>query len=135
MIRFKAIATNYKGITFRSRLEARVYDYLLNTTENGLSIIYEPNIEGMIEWTPDFGIFDNFKEEYTLLIEVKPKNNFFDVLKYLILAESVMTDPKILCFSPDIIIEFGRVGFKAWDIDDVLWAQSFNNLKHELNEI
>jgi hypothetical protein len=52
----KAIPINIEGIQFRSKLEARWYLFMKNL---GWNIEYEPEIEGIIGWIPDFF---NFRE-------------------------------------------------------------------------
>ena len=47
----KAIAVEYEGIKFRSKLEARWYIFMKKL---GWNIIYEPEIEGINGWIPDF---------------------------------------------------------------------------------
>ena len=41
----------YEGINFRSKLEARWYFFMKNL---GWNIEYEPDIEGIVGWIPDF---------------------------------------------------------------------------------
>ena len=72
----KAIPINIEGIQFRSKLEARWYLFMKNL---GWNIEYEPEIEGIIGWIPDFlilgsGTFGTNK----VLVEVKPFQTFSD---------------------------------------------------------
>lgn len=61
----KAIPTRYKGMMFRSRLEARWAAFF---DELGLSWEYEPmDLDG---WCPDFGI--SAKTGDFILVEIKP---------------------------------------------------------------
>ena len=63
----KAKPVTYKGISFRSTLEAKHY---INMTENfGWEVEYEPQIEGLYGWLPDFLIKGC---ERDILVEVKP---------------------------------------------------------------
>jgi hypothetical protein len=63
----KAKPVIYKGISFRSTLEAKHY---INMTEVfGWEVEYEPEIEGLHGWLPDFLIRGC---ERDILVEVKP---------------------------------------------------------------
>lgn len=70
----KAIPTTYNGINFRSKLEARWYIFMKNL---GWNVEYEPHIEGLNNWLPDFLIIGNGTK---ILVEVKPFNNSKDFL-------------------------------------------------------
>jgi hypothetical protein len=54
------------GIHFRSKLEARWYLFMKKL---GWNIVYEPEIEGLNGWIPDFLILGKNKK---ILVEVKP---------------------------------------------------------------
>jgi hypothetical protein len=56
----------YEGINFRSKLEARWYFFMKNL---GWNIEYEPDIEGIVGWIPDFLILGKGTK---ILLEVKP---------------------------------------------------------------
>ena len=63
----KAKPVIYKGIKFRSTLEVKHY---INMTENyGWEVEYEPEIEGLYGWLPDF-LIKGCKRD--ILVEVKP---------------------------------------------------------------
>ena len=62
----KAIPIKIDGIQFRSKLEARWYLFMKKL---GWKIIYEPEIEGLNNWIPDFLIIG--KDRKTL-VDVKP---------------------------------------------------------------
>jgi len=67
----KAKPVTYKGINFRSTLEVKHY---INMTENfGWEVEYEPQIEGLYGWLPDFLIKGC---ERDILVEVKPIRSF-----------------------------------------------------------
>tara|TARA_Y100000310_G_scaffold293601_1_gene323286 strand:- start:9 stop:605 length:597 start_codon:yes stop_codon:yes gene_type:complete len=68
----KAIPTTHKGIDFRSKLEARWYIFMKSL---GWNIEYEPHIEGLNGWLPDFLIIGNGTK---ILVEVKPFNTLKD---------------------------------------------------------
>jgi|TARA_R100001163_G_scaffold5233_1_gene6399 hypothetical protein len=68
----KAKAVEYDGITFRSKLEARWYIFMKRL---GWNIIYEPEIEGLSNWIPDFLIIGKNKK---ILVDVKPIDNVED---------------------------------------------------------
>ena len=62
----KAIPIKIDGIQFRSKLEARWYLFMKRL---GWNIIYEPDIEGLNNWIPDFLIIGKDKK---ILVDVKP---------------------------------------------------------------
>jgi len=62
----KAKPVIYEGIHFRSKLEARWYIFMKKL---GWNIIYEPEIEGLNGWLPDFLIIGKEKK---ILVEIKP---------------------------------------------------------------
>jgi hypothetical protein len=64
----KAIAVEYEGIKFRSKLEARWYIFMKKL---GWNIIYEPEIEGINNWIPDFLIIG---KSHKTLVDVKGIN-------------------------------------------------------------
>tara|TARA_Y100001938_G_C7946394_1_gene356990 strand:+ start:144 stop:731 length:588 start_codon:yes stop_codon:yes gene_type:complete len=68
----KPIPTKYKGINFRSRLEARWYIFMKSL---GWNIEYEPHIEELNNWLPDFLIIG---KNTKVLVEVKPFSNHKD---------------------------------------------------------
>ena len=68
----KAIPINIEGIQFRSKLEARWYLFMKNL---GWNIEYEPEIEGILGWIPDFLILGN---KTKVLVEVKPFQTLSD---------------------------------------------------------
>ena len=68
----KAIPINIEGIQFRSKLEARWYLFMKNL---GWNIEYEPEIEGINGWIPDFLILGN---KTKVLVEVKPFQTLSD---------------------------------------------------------
>ena len=68
----KPIATKYKGINFRSRLEARWYIFMKSL---GWNIEYEPHIQELNNWLPDFLIIG---KNTKVLVEVKPFSNHKD---------------------------------------------------------
>jgi hypothetical protein len=68
----KAIPINIEGIQFRSKLEARWYLFMKNL---GWNIEYEPEIEGIVGWIPDFLIIGNGTK---VLVEVKPFQTLSD---------------------------------------------------------
>ena len=70
----KAIPITYNGINFRSKLEARWYIFMKNL---GWNVEYEPHIEGLNNWLPDFLIIGN---DTKVLVEVKPFNSSRDFL-------------------------------------------------------
>ena len=62
----------YEGINFRSKLEARWYFFMKNL---GWNIEYEPDIEGIVGWIPDFLILGKGTK---VLLEVKPFQTLSD---------------------------------------------------------
>jgi len=68
----KAIPINIEEIQFRSKLEARWYLFMRNL---GWNIEYEPEIEGIVGWIPDFLILGNGTK---VLVEVKPFQTSLD---------------------------------------------------------
>jgi len=68
----KAIPINIEGIQFRSKLEARWYLFMRNL---GWNIEYEPEIEGINGWIPDFLILGDGTKT---LVEVKPFQTLTD---------------------------------------------------------
>ena len=65
----KAKPILYEGINFRSKLEARWYIFMKKL---GWNIIYEPEIEGINGWIPDFLIIGKKK----ILVDVKPIDKY-----------------------------------------------------------
>ena len=66
-----------EGIHFRSKLEARWYLFFKKL---GWNVIYEPEIEGLTGWLPDFLIIG--KEGWKTLVDVKPidsENDWEDI--------------------------------------------------------
>ena len=61
----KAIPIIYEGIQFRSKLEARWYIFMKKL---GWNVVYEPEIEGINGWIPDFLIIG---ECHKTLVDVK----------------------------------------------------------------
>lgn len=62
----KAKPIVYESIHFRSKLEARWYIFMKKL---GWNIIYEPEIEGINGWIPDFLIIG---KKHKILVDVKP---------------------------------------------------------------
>ena len=63
----KAKPVTYKGINFRSKLEARWYNFF--TEECKFNTTYEPDVEGVTGYIPDFKIKGRLFDIY---VEVKP---------------------------------------------------------------
>jgi hypothetical protein len=72
----KAIPIKIDGIQFRSKLEARWYLFMKRL---GWNIIYEPDIEGLNNWIPDFLIIGKDKK---ILVDVKPIDTVEDWEKH-----------------------------------------------------
>ncbi len=124
-----AIAINYKGHTFRSKLEAMVYDYLLAKfpPNRGFEIEYEPKIYRSL-WNIDFAI--THKGSVIHICEVKPESRMFDLMKYLITSCQMDSEPSVLCVYYEYMVEFVHDGgFTIIPHDQKLWMQSFNNVK------
>ena len=70
----KAIPITYNGINFRSKLEARWYIFMKKL---GWNIEYEPEVENVYGYQPDFVIFpeSNCYAQTKLFVEVKPISN------------------------------------------------------------
>lgn len=66
----QAIPTEYNGLIFRSRLEAR---WAMFFDQIGWAWEYEPDILNNIGWLPDFMLFG---EQENILVEVKPFFHF-----------------------------------------------------------
>ena len=62
----KAIPVKIDGIQFRSKLEARWYLFMKRL---GWKIMYEPEIEGLNKWIPDWLIIG---EDKKILVDIKP---------------------------------------------------------------
>tara|TARA_Y100001951_G_C11161189_1_gene194875 strand:- start:43 stop:633 length:591 start_codon:yes stop_codon:yes gene_type:complete len=62
----KAKPITYLGIDFRSKLEARWYIFMKKL---GWNVEYEPDIEGLNNWIPDFLIIG---KKHKILVDVKP---------------------------------------------------------------
>jgi len=72
----KAIPINIDGIQFRSKIEARWYLFMKNL---GWNIEYEPEVEGIVGWIPDFLILGNGEfGTNKVLVEVKPFQTLSD---------------------------------------------------------
>jgi|SRR5215469_1413195 len=70
--RFTAIPTFVNGIKFKSRLEARFYQWIKRNSNPSLTkIIHEPFRLGRNQYLPDFGIASR-KTEDGVFVEVKP---------------------------------------------------------------
>ena len=77
----KAKPVTYKGINFRSTLEVKHY---INMTEVfGWEVEYEPTIEGLRGWLPDFLIKGCRRD---ILVEVKPIRCFEEWANLLIVT-------------------------------------------------
>ena len=72
----KAIPIIYEGIQFRSKLEARWYIFMKKL---GWNVVYEPEIEGINGWIPDFLIIG---KDRNILVDVKPINRIDDWSKH-----------------------------------------------------
>ena len=72
----KAIPIKIDGIQFRSKLEGRWYLFMKRL---GWNIIYEPEIEGLNNWIPDFLIIGFEKK---ILVDVKPIHTVEDWEKH-----------------------------------------------------
>ena len=72
----KAIPIKIDGIQFRSKLEGRWYLFMKRL---GWNIIYEPEIEGLNNWIPDFLIIGKDKK---ILVDVKPIDTVEDWEKH-----------------------------------------------------
>ena len=72
----KAIPIKIDGIQFRSKLEARWYLFMKRL---GWNIIYEPEIDGLKNWIPDFLIIGKDKK---ILVDVKPIDKIEDWEKH-----------------------------------------------------
>ena len=72
----KAIPIKIDGIQFRSKLEGRWYLFMKRL---GWNIIYEPEIEGLNNWIPDFLIIGKEKK---ILVDVKPIHTVEDWEKH-----------------------------------------------------
>ena len=65
----------WKGMTFRSKLEARYYNHFKNL---GWDFDYEPDVPGLVGYQPDFVIYPDkkrdrwFKEHKPIYVEIKP---------------------------------------------------------------
>jgi hypothetical protein len=72
----KAIPINIEGIQFRSKLEAKWYLFMKNL---GWNIEYEPEVENVLGWIPDFLILGNGEfGTNKVLVEVKPFQTLSD---------------------------------------------------------
>ena len=72
----KAIPIKIDGIQFRSKLEGKWYLFMKKL---GWNIIYEPEIEGLNNWIPDFLIIGKDKK---ILVDVKPIDTVEDWYKH-----------------------------------------------------
>ena len=72
----KAIPIKIDGIQFRSKLEGRWYLFMKKL---GWNIIYEPDIEGLNNWIPDFLIIGKDRK---ILVDVKPIHTLKDWEKH-----------------------------------------------------
>ena len=72
----KAKEITWKGMTFRSKLEARYYNHFKNL---GWDFDYEPDVPGLVGYQPDFVLYPNrnrhitdFPEYKPIYVEIKP---------------------------------------------------------------
>lgn len=102
----KSIETEYNGILFRSRLEAR-WAILFDALE--LKYVYEPEcfiLSNGQKYTPDFYI-----EKFKLYIEVKPNfewmENEYHAKRYSLFEENLLIlSDSYPCFSTNLLYEF-----------------------------
>ncbi len=120
----QAKAIRYGDVVFRSMLECQCYLYLKRLTPS-LSISYEPPVTFNHLWNPDFELRESGVLKF--LIEVKPNSERFDVLKYLVLCQSVQCG--LLCMDYHNVYEFEKVGFKVYPHNDLLWKSAWNEMK------
>ena len=73
----KAIPIIYEGIQFRSKLEARWYIFMKKL---GWNVVYEPEIEGINGWIPDFLIIG---ECHKTLVDVKGIDRVTDQIGFM----------------------------------------------------
>ena len=69
----KAKPVTHKGINFRSKLEARWYNFF--TDECKFKVEYEPDVEGVTGYIPDFKIKGRL---FDIFVEVKPFESLDD---------------------------------------------------------
>ena len=72
----KAKEITWKGMTFRSKLEARYYNHFKNL---GWDFDYEPDVPDLVGYQPDFVLYPNknrnhveFPEYKPIYVEIKP---------------------------------------------------------------
>jgi len=71
----KAKQITYKGMKFRSKLEARYFNHFTNL---GWDFDYEPEVPGLMGYQPDFVIYpskerdERFEEYKPIYVEIKP---------------------------------------------------------------
>jgi hypothetical protein len=111
-----AIPTQYKGINFRSRLEAKwakMFDLL------GWRWEYEPfDLNGYI---PDFMIFQGQKQ---ILVEIKPDASFVELANSTQKARFATVGRSLVCFGSSIILATEENGHPSEDFPQALrWAR------------
>jgi hypothetical protein len=71
----------WKGMKFRSKLEARYYNHFKNL---GWDFDYEPDVPGLVGYQPDFVIYPDkkrdrrFREHKPIYVEIKPIRDVFN---------------------------------------------------------
>tara|TARA_R110002126_G_C10422141_1_gene497453 strand:- start:879 stop:1499 length:621 start_codon:yes stop_codon:yes gene_type:complete len=112
----KAKQITYKGMKFRSKLEARYFNHFTNL---GWDFDYEPEVPGLMGYQPDFVIYpskerdERFEEYKPIYVEIKPVR---EVKDYYVDPEYKNFREKIKrCWNPknDLIL-FGGALKSKW---------------------
>jgi len=129
----KAIATEYDGIVFRSRLEAIFYRYIqidIGRYNEPFGILYEPAEYKIKGWNPDF--FVEHVGRFTCLVEVKPSREKLKVLNYVKAFDHFDIDMVVTC-CPDVMFLIHKNGKISYSlVNDVFYKQASNDVYHYL---
>jgi hypothetical protein len=120
----KAIKTGYNGVVYRSQLEAR---YAVFFDLAGWEYQYEPfRLTG---WIPDFLIQMN-PDSKQILAEVKPKKDYFQMVKYMSTIDFNRYRLALLTAVPQ---NFSRIYFnrlESMDFSHTFADEKYNELWH-----
>jgi len=126
----KPIPTIYNGMSFRSKLEARYYIFFKSL---GFDIEYEPEVENVYGYQPDFVIYSTREEDdylgkaQTIYVEIKPIRDvvkIFDDENYDKFIEKIH---KCWDRKKDLILfggnTFSKIGH--WCATALCWQENF----------
>ena len=120
-----AIATEYRGVIFRSRTEAYAYEYFRNTYPKS-AILYESRHYSLDGYTPDFIIGDYQRH---LAIEVKPMLGYAEPERYIQWLETYSCMDDFIIWTPSVAMSIQYKNNPRYPVDEKIWKQAYNTVK------